>query len=79
MITLSIEELTALKQANQFTRIEAISFFLATLPHYDESEAELISFTNTLIGKLRSMSNEQYAGLDYSEAIDMSEYEEETE
>lgn len=78
IISLSLEELTALKQANKFTRIEAISYFLATLPHYDDSETELINFTNNLIAKLRNMSNEQYAGIDYSNAIDTSEYEEES-
>lgn len=69
--SLSIEEITALKAANQFTRIEAISYFTSTLPHYDESEADMIKFINTLISKLSNMSNEQYAEIDYSLAMEV--------
>ena len=70
-ISLSIEEITALKVANQFTRIEAISYFTSTLPYYDESEVDMISFINTLLSKLTNMSNEQYAEIDYSLAIEV--------
>lgn len=74
-VNLSIEELTALKEANQPSVFEAILFFTATLPHYSKEEEEIFNFANQLINKLKAMDEEQYNNLDYSLAIDLTEVE----
>lgn len=78
-VNLSIEELTALKEANQPSVFEAVLYFTATLPHYNEDEVEIFKFTNQLIDKLKAMDEEQYNNLDYTYAIDLTDVEADTE
>lgn len=75
-ITFTNEEITALYEAHQPNRQSAIIFFQNTLPFYSNNEKDLVSFTETLIEKLKNMSDKQYDGLDYSNVIDTSDYTE---
>ena len=78
-VNLSIEELTALKEANQPSVFEVVLYFTATLPHYNEDEFEIFKFTNQLIDKLKAMDEEQYNNLDFTYAIDLTDVEADTE
>jgi hypothetical protein len=78
-IYLTNEEATALSVAKQPNRTAAIMYFLNTLPFYNKDEKELIDLTNTLIEKLRAMSDTQFNGLDLSNAIDIIEPDSEFE
>lgn len=75
-ITFTVEEMTALKEANQPSRTAAIVFFTQGLPFYDEDENELVDFTYALIDKLKAMTDTQYSGLDFDIALDTTEPEE---
>lgn len=70
------EEITAVYEAHQPDRNSAIIFFENTLPFYRENEKDLLKLTETIIDKLKSMSDKQYDGLDYSNVIDTSDYTE---
>lgn len=70
------EEITAVYEAHQPSRNSAIIYFQSALPFYREDEKELLNFTETLIDKLKTMSDVQYNGLDYSNVIDTSDYTE---
>lgn len=76
-VTLSVEELTALKEANQPSVFEAVLYFTVTL--YNSDEEEIFKFTNQLIDKLKSMDEEQYSSLDYTYAIDLTDIELDTD
>lgn len=75
-VTFTTEETTALAAAQQPSRTAAIIYFTQALPFYSKDENELKDFTNTLIDKLRAMTDSQYSGLDLSTAIDTSESDE---
>lgn len=74
-VTFTVEEITALAAAEQSSRTAAIIYFTQTVPFYSEDEKELKDLTNTIIDKLRAMTDTQYSGLDFSTAIDTSEPE----
>lgn len=76
-VTFTVEEMTALKEANQPSRTAAIVFFTQGLPFYGEDEKELMGFTNALIDKLKAMTDTQYEGLDFDTAIDTTEPDDE--
>lgn len=75
-VTFTNEEITAVYEAHQPDRSSAIIFFENTLPFYREDEKDLLKLTETIIDKLKSMSDKQYDGLDYSNVIDTSDYTE---
>lgn len=69
------EELTAIKNANQPNREATIIFYENSLPFYSEDEKEEYEFAKNLINKLKDTSDTQYNGLDFSNAIDISDIE----
>lgn len=77
-VTLTVEEITALAAAKQTSRTAAIIYFTQSLPFYskDEDEKYALEFTNTLIMKLKAMTDTQFNGLTFDTAIDTTEPEE---
>lgn len=76
-VSFTVEEMITLKEANQPTRISAITFFEQGLSFYSQEERELANYTKSLIEKLKAMTDIQYIGIDFNDTLDFSEPTEE--
>lgn len=70
------EELTAIANSNQNSRMSTIMFLEQGLPYYSEEEKDTKKFVLSLIDKLKAMTDIQYDGLSFDNVIDITETEE---
>lgn len=69
------EELTAIANAKQSSRVSTIIFLEQGLPLYGDDEKNTKKFVLSLIDKLKAMTDKQYDGLSFDNVIDTTEEE----
>lgn len=70
------EELTAIANSKQNSRLSTIIYLEQGLSYYSDDEKDTKEFVLSLIDKLKAMTDKQYDGLSFDSVIDTTETEE---